>query len=82
MKTAKGVELPTALADALSQAPLLAEVFERMRPSCQREYAGWVQEAVGPETVQRRVARVLEEVRVWGERHPVARSARRSKGVG
>jgi len=77
MKTAKGTEVPAALAAALKSAARERAVFERMRPSCQREYGKWVAEAKKPETQARRVSRVLERIPAWGEEHPVKMARRK-----
>jgi len=77
MKTAKGTEVPAALAAALKTAARERAVFERMAPSCQREYGKWVAEAKKPETQARRVARVLERIAAWGEEHPVLPARRK-----
>ena len=66
MKTAKGTEVPAALVAALKSAAPERAIFERMRPSCQKEYVKWVAEAKKPETQARRVAKVLEQIAVWG----------------
>jgi uncharacterized protein YdeI (YjbR/CyaY-like superfamily) len=69
MKTHKGVAVPQDLADALRADSGLGETFERMRPSCQREYAGWVDAAKTHDTRARRIASVLTAVTKWGGRH-------------
>ncbi len=70
METQKHILIPDDLAAELQTRPELQAVFERMRPSCQREYAEWVDDAQKPDTRQRRIASVLTQVGEWGERHP------------
>jgi len=70
VKTAKGIEVPAVLAVALKSATTERAIFERMRPSCQKEYVKWVAEAKKPETQARRVAQALEQIAAWGEEHP------------
>jgi uncharacterized protein YdeI (YjbR/CyaY-like superfamily) len=71
METQKHVVIPDDLAAALQDRPDLQAVFERMRPSCQREYADWVDDAKKIDTRQRRIASVLTQVSEWGKRHPI-----------
>ena len=74
MRTQKGVELPSDLADALRADAEARAIFEAMRPSCQKEYVAWVDEAKRPETRARRLAKLGERVREYGERHPGKRA--------
>lgn len=69
MVTKKGVEVPALLAASLATDEVAAAVFERMRPSCQREYAGWVSEAKREATRERRSVKALERIRDYGRRH-------------
>ncbi len=68
--TRKGVAVPAELAQALQGDPQSLAAFEALRPSCQREYATWVEEAKRPETRAKRVARVLEMTLDWKHRRP------------
>jgi uncharacterized protein YdeI (YjbR/CyaY-like superfamily) len=69
MVTKKGIAVPPELADALQAQPQLLAVFERMRPSCQREYADWISEGRKSETRAARVDKTLAQIAQWGERH-------------
>lgn len=69
MNTRKGIDIPKDLADALRSDGGPGETFERLRPSCQKEYAAWVDTAKKPDTRARRIASVLAEVAKWGDRH-------------
>ena len=69
MKTRKGISVPDDLGHALEESELLT-TFERMRPSCHRDYGDWVAESKNPEVRKRRVKSVLKKVTDWGERHP------------
>lgn len=53
------VELPDELASAFAQAPDAAAAWPRLAPSCQREYAMWITDAMRPETRARRVTEAL-----------------------
>jgi uncharacterized protein YdeI (YjbR/CyaY-like superfamily) len=60
--TDKGVEIPDELVIALATAPDAHAAFDRLAPSHQREWANYVDDAMKPETRQRRAARCIEEL--------------------
>jgi uncharacterized protein YdeI (YjbR/CyaY-like superfamily) len=70
MRTRKHVEVPQELEAALRAQRGALAVFERMRPSCQGEYAGHVAEAAKPGTRARRAEQAVRAVLAWGRRHP------------
>lgn len=57
----------------------LAEAFEALRPSCQRDYAARVAGATTPKQRERHVKRVAELALAWKARHPEA--GRRAGGA-
>lgn len=57
------VEIPEALARALSAAPDARAAFERLAFTHRKEYARWVAEAKREETRDRRVTRALQMLR-------------------
>ena len=69
MKTEKGVEVPDDLAAALAGDAEALRIFERMRPSCQRQYVQWVTQAKKDATRTRRLAGALTRIRDYGVRH-------------
>ncbi len=70
MRTKKGIALPNDFAGVLQSRPLVQAVFERMRPSCQREYAEWIDAAKKAETRAKRIDHTLDKIAEWGKRHP------------
>jgi uncharacterized protein YdeI (YjbR/CyaY-like superfamily) len=58
------VEVPEALAKALTDDPQAKAAFERMAFTHRKEYARWIAEAKREETRQRRVQQALEMIRV------------------
>jgi uncharacterized protein YdeI (YjbR/CyaY-like superfamily) len=60
--TDKGVEIPDELVVALAAAPDARAAFAALPPSHQREWADFVDDAVRPETRQRRAARCIDEL--------------------
>lgn len=70
MKTKLGQTVPEELASALGKQPKMLEMWDKLRPSCQRSYSNHVAEAKKPETRQRRVGRVLEMTADYYRRHP------------
>lgn len=57
------IDLPPPLARALAAEPALQAAFDRLAPSRRRELAGSVAEARRDETRDRRVARIVEQLR-------------------
>ncbi|HEY2706208.1 MAG TPA: YdeI/OmpD-associated family protein [Candidatus Dormibacteraeota bacterium] len=57
------VEVPPPLARALAAEPALQAAYDRLAPSRRRELAGSVAEARRDETRDRRVARIVEQLR-------------------
>ena len=60
--TDKGVEIPDELVVALAAAPAAETAFAALAPSHQREWANFIDDAVRPETRQRRAARCIEDL--------------------
>ena len=66
--------VPEVLAEALKKDPPAATGFDRLSPTCRREYIVWVSSARRPETLARRLAETLAAVRankVWTRRKEV-----------
>ena len=76
MKTKLGRMIPADLASAIRKSPKTAEMWDRLRPSCQKRYAELVRGAKKPETRIRRVKRVLEMAADYHRRHPQGRSSK------
>ncbi|MGA2583484.1 MAG: YdeI/OmpD-associated family protein [Tepidisphaeraceae bacterium] len=68
MKTKSGQAIPEELSAALAKNTGVLKSWNALRPSCQREYLKWVQEAKRPETRQRRIASVLKQTSEYAER--------------
>ena len=67
------IPFPAELAAALDADPTVKSIFERMPPSHQREYAGYVAEAKKPETRVRRAQKAVGMIRDWGEREKMSK---------
>jgi Bacteriocin-protection, YdeI or OmpD-Associated/Domain of unknown function (DUF1905) len=61
--TPREVVVPAELTAVLDADPLLRATFDRLAPSRRRELAEGVAEAKKPETKQRRIARIVEQLR-------------------
>jgi uncharacterized protein YdeI (YjbR/CyaY-like superfamily) len=70
MRTKGGIEIPGDLAAALERDPNLLAMWERLRPSCQREHVAAVLDAKRPDSRARRVDAVLRDTMDWCTRHP------------
>jgi hypothetical protein len=82
VKTKGGIQIPEELATALRSKPGVLAMWERLRPSCQREHVGSVLDAKRPETRRRRIAAVVEATVEWNERHPGGTPARSEPAAG
>ena len=69
VRTEKGTDMPDDLAAVLAGDAEALRVFERMSPSCQREYVQWVTEAKKDATRTRRLAGALTRIRDYGACH-------------
>ena len=69
VRTDKEVDVPDDFAAALAGDAEARRIFERMRPSCQREYVQWVTEAKKDATRTRRLAGALIRIHDYGARH-------------
>jgi uncharacterized protein YdeI (YjbR/CyaY-like superfamily) len=57
------VTLPVALAAALARDKPARAAFDALSYTRRKEYAQWIEEAKRPETRERRLGRVLDELR-------------------
>jgi 3-methyladenine DNA glycosylase AlkD len=64
------IDIPLDLASTLEADPKVFAMWQRLRPSCQREHVASVLEAKRPDTRQRRIAAVVEATIEWNSRHP------------
>jgi uncharacterized protein YdeI (YjbR/CyaY-like superfamily) len=71
---ARPVVVPPALSEALAKHPKAKTFFDSLAPSHRREYAGYIAEAKKPETVERRLAKTLEELAEGRKPHEKYRS--------
>ncbi|MBI2873097.1 MAG: YdeI/OmpD-associated family protein [Chloroflexi bacterium] len=74
LTTQKGTPAPSDLAKVLRATAQALAAFEALRPSCQRRYATWIEEAKRPETRERRIRRVAELALEWKQRYENRRS--------
>src|SRR5512137_222647 len=72
MKTKGGIDVPADLASALAADAEVLTMWQRLRPSCQREHVASVLDAKRSDTRLRRVAAVIEATKEWNARHPRA----------
>ncbi|MBI4301854.1 MAG: YdeI/OmpD-associated family protein [Chloroflexi bacterium] len=69
METKLGQTVPQDLALALQQSADMLTTWDKLRPSCQRTYVKYLDEAKKPETRARRVQRVLKMTADYYRRH-------------
>jgi uncharacterized protein YdeI (YjbR/CyaY-like superfamily) len=78
MKTDKGIDIPDDLLKVLAADREALRVFQRMRPSCQREYVQWIRDAKKDETRARRLSGAVVRIREYGARHGLLDSEQRA----
>lgn len=77
MKTKGDIDIPADLATTLETNATVLAMWQRLRPSCQREHVTSVLNAKRPDTRKRRVTAVVKATIEWCHRHPPkARSVR------
>ncbi len=76
MQTKLGITVPEDLAAALQVSQEMLQMWDRLRPSCQRRYVEFVTEAKKEDTRQRRVNRVLEMTAAYCARPPLQNAGR------
>ncbi len=76
MQTKLGIAVPEDLAIALQASRETLQMWDRLRPSCQRRYVEFVMEARKEDTRRRRVSRVLEMTAAYCARHPLRNAGR------
>ncbi len=69
LKTKLGAAVPADLAASLQENEQMLAMWDGLRPSCQRTYIKYLDEAKKPETRARRIARVLRMTAEYYERH-------------
>ncbi|MBI2860110.1 MAG: YdeI/OmpD-associated family protein [Chloroflexi bacterium] len=74
MITQKGIAVPGDLSQALLADARSLAIFEAMRPSCQRRYVNWVEQARRQGTRERRILKAHEMILDYGRRHPGRRA--------
>jgi len=69
MKTKGSVTIPEPLARALQASGKLFLAWEKLRPSCQRDYATLVRDAKDELSEKKRVDRVIALTKAYAARH-------------
>jgi uncharacterized protein YdeI (YjbR/CyaY-like superfamily) len=59
LSSSRAVAIPPALKNALAQSPKAKAIFDRLAPSHRKEYVKWISEAKQPETMQRRLEKMI-----------------------
>ncbi len=70
MKTKKGEPIPQDLAQALETAPDMLIAWDKLRPSCQKDYIELVVKAEDPEMRELAIQRILKMTADYYRRHP------------
>jgi uncharacterized protein YdeI (YjbR/CyaY-like superfamily) len=70
MKTKKGETIPQDLAQALETVPDMLIAWEKLRPSCQKDYVELVMKAESAKMRERTIQRILKMTADYHQRHP------------
>ncbi len=79
MKTKKGETIPKDLAQALETAPDMLIAWDKLRPSCQKDYVELVLKAEDQQMRERTIQRVLKMTENYYRRHPEKYESRQRK---
>lgn len=69
METKKGIKVPESLAKNLRESKELKNAWDKLRPSCQRDYVERVNKA-SEEKRKEKIDRILELTLDYAKRHP------------
>ncbi len=69
MQTKLGQTIPAELAGAIQKDSHMLTMWDKLRPSCQRGYVRYFDEAKKPETRVRRMERILKQTADYYQRH-------------
>lgn len=78
METKKGVQVPESLAKTLQESKELKNAWDKLRPSCQREYVERVNKAKSEEKRKEKIDRIIELTLDYAKRHPEKYKNRKS----
>src|SRR5690606_83676 len=82
METKKGVKVPESLAKTLQESKELKNAWDKLRPSCQREYVERVNKAKSEEKRKEKIDRIIELTLDYAKRHPEKYKNRKSQDNG
>ena len=71
MKTKSGETIPVSLSSRLQKSKSLLNAWDKLRPSCQRDYVGRVKKASLPSAREKKIERVLELTKNYASKHPL-----------
>lgn len=69
MQTKNGDTIPAMLAGRLQKSKTLIAAWDKLRPSCQRDYVTRVQKATNDDTRKQKVERVIDLTKAYAARH-------------
>src|SRR5690606_8881938 len=78
METKKGVKVPESLAKTLQESKELKNAWDKLRPSCQREYVERVNKAKSEQKRKEKIDRIIELTLDYAKRHPEKYKNRKS----
>jgi len=70
METKKGIKIPDDLAERLRKSKTLKSAWDKLRPSCQRDYVKKIKNAPNEVKRKTKIERVIELTIDYAERHP------------
>lgn len=70
METKKGIEVPESLAKHIREKKDLRNAWDKLRPSCQRDYVKRVNKAKSEEKRKDKIDRIIELTMDYAARHP------------
>jgi uncharacterized protein YdeI (YjbR/CyaY-like superfamily) len=70
MQTKSGIQVPSSLFSHLKNSKTLKDAWDKLRPSCQKDYVERIKKAKTDEAAETKLKRVIELTRTYARNHP------------
>ena len=70
METKKGILVPESLAKHIRDSKDLKNAWDKLRPSCQRDYVERMNKAKSEDKLKNKIDRIIELTMDYAKRHP------------
>jgi len=70
MKTKSGISIPGNLSEQLQKNKSLKDEWDKLRPSCQRDYVERINKTTTTEARKLKTAKIIELTKAYAKKHP------------